>query len=427
MNAVALAGLALGAAAAEAETRPPQGGAIVVPLYDQPVAPGDPLRAARWSDQIIAAATAEGLYRDGRPALADGDPQLVSPLVARVRVRPGAKSHDGRPVGAAEIAAALDRLGKRPGLGFLLGPVREAHAAAPDLVELQLSRPASAAEIVLVLGLPQAAVPRAGPFVLAQTSPQEVRLEAYAGYARGRPYLDRVILRSFATRAEEVSAFEVGTLALSLHGPTVFGGAAPRPEEWLDAPTTLLVYVGLLPGAPPEARRALPLVLDREAVRRFAARGPSVTVPGPPQNAPAARALFAGSAWRGRTLVLLCDRSRFEDEDVAQKVQAQLERVGVAVRIEKAAPAEFERRVAAGKDVDLYVGLCVPPHPDPSLSQPWIARCGADVAPLYRRSLRAHRAAELRGVRFDAAARLLFDDAFLWRRPPAPARSAAGG
>jgi ABC-type transport system substrate-binding protein len=421
--AAALAALVLPAGAL-AETRPQTGGNIVAPLFEQPVAPGDPMRAIRWSDQVVAAATAEGLYRDGQPALAEGEPQPVSPLALRIRLAAGLKTHDGRAVGAAEVAAAIERARADRRLAFLLGPIASAQAVGPDVVQLTLSRPAAAGELVTVLSAPQLAVPRTGPFVLAHTSADALRLDAFPGYHGGRPYLDRVTLRAFGSRREEVTAFELGRAQVSLRGAAVFAAQTGAPllsAPRLD-PTALRTFLGFSPQAKPEARQAVALTIDREAVRRFAAAEPSWTLPGPPLGAAQAGPLFSAAGWRGHTLTLLVDRSRFEDEDVAQKVQSQLANAGVMVRIESVPAAEFERRVAAGKDLDLYVGLCAPPSPDPQIAAAWIARCGADAEPLFARGLRVHRAPELRGLRFDGVGRIRFEDAFLWR-PAAAART----
>ncbi|HJZ84275.1 MAG TPA: ABC transporter substrate-binding protein [Polyangia bacterium] len=407
---IALLALLGAATRADAETRPVPGGSIVVPLGEQPVAPGDPVRALRWADQVIALATSEGLYQDGRPALADGDPVVTSPLGARVRVRAGVRTHDGRPVTAAEVAAALDKLRASP-LGFVLGPVRGVQAVGSDAVELALSAPAAPADLAAILSAPQAAVPRTGPFVLGGADAHEVRLDAFSGYHGGRPWLDRVILRAYDSRSNEVSAFELGSAQMLLHGSLRRRDGAGEPLVWpATEAAALLTFVGFAAAAPPEARQAVALAIDADAVRRFAAREPATTVARPAANPARARALLASSAWHGKTLTLLTDKSRFADDDVAQKVQAQLQRVGLTVRIESASASEFERRLAANSGFDLFVGQCAP-----QLAGTRVCGDGGAVA-LYRSGLRAHHALELRGLRIDAAGRLRFDDAFLWRK-----------
>src|SRR5262249_53827839 len=161
---------------------------------------GDPQPAVRYADQLLALATADGLYRDGRPALADGEPTFPAPLAARVRLRAGITSHDGAAITAEKVASGLERARKL--LPSLLGPIRQAQAVAFDVVELVLLRAARADELVAVLGLPQLAVPRTGPFQLRNVG-DRLRLEAFASYYGGRPYLDAIAIESFGSPAAE--------------------------------------------------------------------------------------------------------------------------------------------------------------------------------------------------------------------------------
>jgi hypothetical protein len=202
----------------------------------------------------------------------------------------------------------------------------------------------------------------------------------------------------------------------------MFRGGSHAEVPAVDGPPDLLVYLGFAAAVPADARRAFGQALDRDAIRRFAANGPSTAVSttgATAADAAQARAALAGTRFQQGALTLIIDRSRFEDEDVAQKVQAQLARAGVSVRLEALAGAEFERRVTQGRGFDLYVGLCTPPYLDAGGALPaaWTKRCGADDVPLFRRGLRAHHVPELRGLRFDATGRLHLEDAFLWRRP----------
>src|SRR5205814_560176 len=112
------------------------GGNITVALWDQPTG-----GTARWSDQVIALATAEGLYRDGKPALAAEDPVMIAPQIARVRLRPELRTHDGRPVTAADVIAHTDKQAL----------IHETRAIGPDTVEFQLSHPATAADVAMAL------------------------------------------------------------------------------------------------------------------------------------------------------------------------------------------------------------------------------------------------------------------------------------
>jgi hypothetical protein len=392
------AALALVAPSVAAETRPKSGGSVVVPLFEQPLAIGEPWRATRAIDQTIARATGEGLYRDGRPALADGEPNLVDPLTARVRVRTGSS--------AAEVAGAIERARSRPELTALVGALRGARLTPDGAIELALAQPLTAAQLVALLGAPQLTVRERGPFLLKATG-GELRLDASPTYWAGRPYLDHVIFRTFTSRAEAVSAFELGSVQISLAGATLFGGKSTRAVA-ADGPEAELVF---LAGAVDGLRPAI----DTEAVRRFAARGPASAI-APHRPSPVAlRAAFAVQK-------IVYDRSRFEDEAIAQKLQAQLAQAGLSVSIEAVPPGDPERRIASHERI-LAVVSCAPPVLEEPLASAWVKQCAGDALPLIRRGLRAHHGPELRALRLDEAGRLRFEDAFFARaRAAASAR-----
>jgi MarR-like DNA-binding transcriptional regulator SgrR of sgrS sRNA len=358
-------------------SRPTPGGTITIALWDQPVG-----GTARWSDQVITLATAEGLYRDGKPALAIDDPSMLAPQIARVRVRPQLFTQDGRPVGAADVAARIQKQG-------LIGQVR----AMGDIIELTLSHPSNAAEVAAALSAPESAVPRMGPFTLApQTNPAEVRLDAWNNYHAGRPWLNSVILRAFPKKSLEQDAFALSKLQVMLHG-------VPQPNDLKSGGPVLFTFLGGLSRLPPNVQQAIPLAIDRDAVRKFAARS-AQTAPGPGWNAVQAHALVGNV--KGPTLALLCDASRIEDNDAAVKIQTQLARVGLQVHIDAVPAADFEHRVAANTGFDFYVATA------PLTAWP------SNVLPLYSRSLSVRVAENVRGLRLDALGRLRFDDAFVW-------------
>ena len=359
-------------------SRPTPGGSITVALWDQPTGGG-----ARWSDQVIALATTEGLYRDGKPALAAGEPSMLAPQLVRVQLRPGLTAQDGRPVTAADVVAHTDKQSL----------VHDARVIGPDTVEFQLSRPATAPEIVAALSAPLVAVPRTGPFMLGAPNTNGVQLEAWAGYPGGRPWLDRITLRMFVSPRVEREAFELGRVQVIVHG-------AAQPNDLKSAPV-LSTFVGLSK-LPPKIAQAIGLAIDREKVRTFAARSAQIA-PGPATNAAQARVLAADG--KGRTFALLVDASRSEDYLAAQKIQTQLAAIGLSVRIDSAPAAEFESRIASGNNFDFYIASL------PLASWP------NNAIPLYQRSLTVRVADGVRGLRLDAMGRLRFDDAFLWHRP----------
>ena len=358
-------------------SRPTPGGTITVALWDQPTDSG-----ARWSNQVIALATSEGLYRDGKPALAMGDPSMLAPQIVRVQLRSGLLTQDGRPVTAADVVA---HTGKQ-------ALIQTARAIGPDTIEFQLSHDSTPAEVMAALSAPQVAVPRTGPFLLGGMNANEVRLEAWQSYHGGRPWLDRVILRTFPSPRDEQDAFDLGRVQVIVHGKA-------QPNDLKSAPV-LCTFLGVSK-LPPNIGQAAGLAIDRDAVRKFAAHG-AQTAPGPALNL--AQATQLAAAGKGRTFSLLVDGSRSEDFNAAQRIQAQLARVGLSVRIDRVAAADFESRIASGNNFDFYIAAT------PMTAWP------TGAIPLYQRSVTVRAADAVRGLRLDAMGRLRFDDAFLWHR-----------
>ena len=356
-------------------SRPAPGGSLTVALWDQPTG-----SSARWSDQVIALATSDGLYRDGKPALAAGDPSMLAPQIVRVQLRTGLLTQNGQPVTAADVVAHTDKQGL----------IQNARVIGPDTIEFQLARPASPPEVVAALSAPQVAVPRTGPFIYGGANTNEVRLEAWPGYHAGRPWLDRVILRMFPSPRVEREAFDLRRVQVIVHG-------TGQPNELKSGPV-LCTFLGVSK-LPLDVAQAVGLAIDRDKVRSFAARG-AQTAPGPATNVAQARQLAAGA--KGRTFTLLVDGSRSEDYLAAQKIQTQLASAGVSVRIESAPAADFENRIKSGNNFDFYIDALP------------LAAWPNNVIPLYQHSLNVRVDPSVRGLRLDTMGRLRFDDAFLW-------------
>ena len=188
-------------------------------------------------DAEVAALVFDTLFRvdAGKPR-----PHLLvsfdnSDTHARLVLRTDIKFHDGTPLRAADVAASLNHALKFPA-GWMLAPITAARAVGDDVVELTLSRPAP--DLPWLLATPAAAVlpggtprPRpvgSGPFAVDKTERGGVTLRAWEGYFGGRPYLDHLQLRSFASRTEEAGAYEIGALQASRHGTSAFESGAPR-------------------------------------------------------------------------------------------------------------------------------------------------------------------------------------------------------
>src|SRR5207244_4752641 len=67
--------------------------------------------------------------------------EAQDPLRVKLAIRPGLRFSDGTPLGAADVAASLNRARQSPA-GWPLAPIRGARAVSDEVVELELSRPA---------------------------------------------------------------------------------------------------------------------------------------------------------------------------------------------------------------------------------------------------------------------------------------------
>lgn len=479
------------AARAGAETRPPIGGRVVGSL---PSAPStfDPVAARSVADVTLASLLFDGLYRvapDGRvvPHLAAAPPVLSADgLEARVTLRHGARFSDGRPVRAADASASLRRAMAAPATAWALAAVdRVTHGEGQ--VVLKLRRPAP--ELAARLALPQLAVtplgrappPRnpigSGPFRVKRLAEaaRRLELEAFAEHFAGRPYVDALVLRWFEDPDDEPRGYEAGDADLSLRGAVAFAGHSPKyPTADFEGPAAALTYLGFgrAHGAlldDPDLRAAISLAIGRVGLRHVGSGervvpsssplSPDLGGPSPavadlaaqPERARAAlaRAAARHPALRGATLELLVDRSRPDDVDVATRVVAALDRVGVAVTYTTLPAPELARRTAAGL-CDLFVGELAASSDDPVALVAAAFAAGGDralterlvsgvvapadavalfaarlpVVPLYHRAVRVHHRKIVRGLGGDVLGRLGLADAYLWAAPLDPVGAA---
>jgi peptide/nickel transport system substrate-binding protein len=472
----ALVLLLAGAAAAEAP--PPAGGRAVGSLGSAPVGL-DPLAARSWTEVTLASLIFDPLYRvDGArvvPHLAEALPEVSADgREVRIRLRQGARFHDGRAVRPADVAASLRR-----GLeSWALASVEAVSHAGATLV-LRLRRPDP--ELAARLALPQLAVtplgrapaPRtpvgSGPFRVGRidAAARRLELEAAPEHFAGRPWLDALVLRWFLSADDEARGYEAGEADVSLRGAVAFAGHEPKyPTVAVESRATVLGYLGFgrARGAvleDRETRAAISLAIGRAGLRhlgsgeRVVPAGSPVPADlgGPPATdatADAARAAMARvlgrhPQLRGARLEILVDASRPEDAEVAARVLAALDRVGLAATFVAVPAAELERRVAAGA-CDLYVGeLAMPARDalaaygaafaaggDPTLAArlreaPLSAEAAAatfaarlPIVPLFHRAVRAHHKRTLRGLAVDELGRLSFADAYLWSGSESP-------
>lgn len=469
-------------APAHAETRPDYGGTVSASLLGEP-ASLDPVDARSHAEVTVVGLVFDTLYRqaaDGGivPHLAAAMPEEAGEGRVRIRVRSGVVFHDGRAVGAADVAASLKRLAASDA-GWLLAAVSQIDASG-DAIELTA---ADTGELAAMLSAPQAAItpdgkaPSAkapigsGPFRVDTIDRKKGRITLTASddHFAGRPHVDTVELRWFADAEAEAGAFEEGKLQVSARGATVFAGARPKYKaDVAEGPATVLSYVGFgrahaaITGDK-DFRRALDLALARAGLAS-SGTGERVTPTADPlpvdlggealtedraggDTAAAAKALKAAAKRVSAlasppTLVIFVDETRLDDHAIAERVVRALDKLGISASITELDAADLLAKLAAGKG-DLYIGQLAAPGSSASLlwgaafaaggdawAQTQLARGPLDAAkarkefasrlpivPLAHRAVRVHHRTDVRGVAFDASSRLAFADLFLFGKP----------
>lgn len=280
----------------------------------------------------------------------------------------GATFHDGKPVEAADVVASLNRVLSKDiasPLASRLAAMEKASAVDAATIEVTLKEP-SAPFLTALAGI--AIVPRAfeaskdglqrqpvgtGPFKFKEWQPNGfIELEKHAGYwNKGLPKLDGVkfnIIPESATRQVGISSGQYAMLpnidaatALQLKGkPNV------RIAETLELAYTLVgMNVSKPPFDNPKVREALNYALNRQEIVQAALFGAGV--PGGPlspalkdwavdvksfpcftPSAAKAQELLKAAGVAAPVAVTLLVLPRQDIRDIAQAVQAQLNKAG---------------------------------------------------------------------------------------------------
>jgi hypothetical protein len=478
----ALGALALAAAPVHGEGRPRYGGVVTGALLGEP-AGFDPVAARTAADVAVIALVFDTLYRvgpDGRiaPHLAAALPEVINGK-SRIAIRPGAHFHNGAALGAADVAASLARVKDAPA-GWLLAGIDDI-AVDGDAVVLGTTRK----DLAQLLAAPATAItprglaPRptapigSGPFRLAGSRKDRLELDAYAEHFAGRAYLDHVTLRWFTAADGEARLYETGGSDWSLRGATAFAHGTPKhPTVSLDAPATLLVYLGFGgrarahhrqprlphrprgrpgPGGPGRGRRRRARGADPRSIP-VDLGGPALGEAERVARLPEAQAALAAAAGAvpalaparigAVSLEILVDASRPDDREIAERVVIALDKLGLAATIAAVAAPDLARRIAAA-GCDLYIGqlalqVATPVHlfaaayaaggerevavrlaAGPSIDL--VRARGAftkrwPIVPLVHRGVRLHLRRDLRGAAFEPSARLGIAELFRWSR-----------
>jgi peptide/nickel transport system substrate-binding protein len=396
--------------------RPAPGGTIRIGVAEVRSSDADP----RGPDALLERATAAALLTvDGAGRLAPGALSEV-PLpeadgrAFRLRVRPGLADAQGRPLGAADVAARLTSLlarGPTSAEAWVALPILGADAVlegrAPLLAGLEVLGPHELLvtlafplpELPWLLATPAAALPGAGPFSLVREgSPPRPRPGAVGsapavlarndGHHRGRPYADRVELHAVDARGA-ARLLERGALDLVLR-PEPAGGR-PGPELPALAATVAAVNAGRLGAGAPATRRALRALDRAELARRFVrGRGaplssivPAAILPGDAR--PAAEDDAGGPA--PPRLSILADGAAADQRALAERIQVKLFDRGVRAAVELADGARLRARLLAGEyDVALVHVPVLAPAPALAAGQIAFAARGPAAA---RRAMEA--------------------------------------
>ncbi len=464
------------ASVARGESRPGYGGKLVGSLLSQPTTL-DPLLASSHAEVTLVGLLYDGLYRvdaGGRvvPHLAEAMPAMAG-LEARIPLRAGVRFHDGKPLKPADVVATLQRAQRAPATEWALAPVAKV-AAEGQTVVVTLKR--AAPELAALLAVPQLAVTPggrapgrgavgSGPFQFKRIDGQRIELIAFPEHFAGRPYVDGLTLRWRENADAEARAYEAGEADFSLRGAVGFAGHEPKyPTATLEGPATILTFLafGRAHGdvtADVDFRRAVSLALGRAALRHLgsgervvpalAPASPDLggPTPGPEESAArvdAARAALGRvRAPLPRALELLIDRTRPDDAEVAARIVASLDQLGLVVSYVALPPGDLQRRIAAGQ-CDLWLGQLVAPGTDATFEVAAAFAAGGDrfatvqigvaplppaslalafdarlpVIPLYHRSVRVHHRKIVYGLAFDALGRLGLADAFVFAGLP---------
>lgn len=348
------------------------------------------------------------------PTFANGDLALVEApdapsgrLVARFRLREGARWHDGAPITADDVrfgfehdraaapgseararAERIDRVDpideRTISVSYRGGERWDLYALAPRPMPRHLLQGAAAPGRAQYAARPI----HAGPYRVTDRTPTTIVLEAFAEHVIAAPAIPRIVVRSYPTRSALMSALLAGDVDV-----------APWPGLEADLAATLdrsfgdrVSYkqsqsIAMLRSGPrladPSVREAIALTVDRERIARTVFGG-RARVPASYLVAPlwaanelaspyrldraTARALMdrAGARrgnlgiaeLRGDRLVmtLIVPQGSSALEQAARGVAVDLAVLGIAVEVSERPASEVEQRVLRG-DFDLALTI----------------------------------------------------------------------
>jgi peptide/nickel transport system substrate-binding protein len=350
----------------------------------------DPLHGANQAARLLSFEGLSYLERDGRPQprLAEAWSESPDGRNWTIRLRSNAYFHDGTRVDASAVRASLERsLGTAdrdlsPGLADIVG----IETPSQHEVRIQLREKST----FLLDDLAVAITKRdsngravgTGPFVTASTSEGELVMTAVSNYYRGKPVIDRVVLKSYPAVRTAWAAMMRGDVDFLYE-------VSPDALEFIQSEATIEVFPFLRnyvygvvfnsrddPLRKVEVRRALNFAVDRSTLVERALKGRGVAANGPAwplhwaydtsvtQYAfdPSRAAAMLDAAGISRNLVTSTNnqapaRLHFTClvpenfalwERMALMVQRDLSRIGVDMKIEQVQFSVFNKRIAEG-------------------------------------------------------------------------------
>jgi peptide/nickel transport system substrate-binding protein len=318
--------------------------------------------------------------KDGQqlePGLAESWKSSGDGLSVTMRLRSGARFHDGTPVDAEAVKASLERQ-YRPGhplysaepknvqeqvLGEL---VHEIQIIDPRTLSLRLKYPGlhylSQTEIVSPTALRKLgkAFGRApvcsGPFRFESWSADQITLVANDQYWAGRPQIDRVVFRFIAEGKAVVDALLKGEVdfVARLPDPVWFERLRESPRiKWVPFPGLNLYYLGFYTERPPfnnaMVRRAVAQAINVPRAALFLGRGVATPANGSlppgvrghdpevrqgPYDPQAAKELLAKSGLSQLPTVRVVHNGALTfTAEIAGAIQSDLRRLGIQVEL----------------------------------------------------------------------------------------------
>lgn len=343
----------------------------------------DPSTSGGFFTRLHVAETLVETDTDGalRPGLATGwqvSPDQRSWLFT---LRPGALFHDGTPVAAKDVAAALDSARGREGTPLTTAPIRSV-SAADDAVRVDLEEPFAPLPAVLAHTSAQILAPSSygpdgavtrivgsGPYRVERIQqPSSIDLVAFEQWHDGKPAIERVSYLAVGRAESRALMAQSGQADITFGMDPVSLQRLKQADNLDITAVTLPRTIQLKVNSGHEilgdvrVRRALSLALDREGMATALLRDPEMAATqlfppslaewhqkaiSPLEHDPsAARALLAEAGWvPGGDGVLARNGRRFEIAlrtfpdrpelpTLATAIQAALNDIGIAVDVQ---------------------------------------------------------------------------------------------